>query len=85
MGRLGNNGAMTQQYLYPVVFEADEDGGFAVMCPAIPGCISQGDTVEEATENIRDAIMLCLADMRERGESIPLPTQVTTGTVAVAV
>lgn len=67
------------------MFEADEDGGFAVMCPAIPGCISQGDTIEEATANIKDAMLLCLADMRERGQALPLPTEVTTGTVAVAV
>jgi predicted RNase H-like HicB family nuclease len=67
------------------VFERDEDGGYAVMCPSIPGCISQGDTVEQATANIRDAILLCLEDMQARGEPLPLPTEVTTGIVDIAV
>jgi len=67
------------------VFERDEDGGYAVMCPSIPGCISQGETVEEATANIRDAILLNLEDMRTRGEQFPHPTEVTTGIVDIAV
>ncbi len=72
-------------HAYPVVFERDEDGGYAVMCPSIPGCVSQGDTVEQATANIRDAILLCLEDMQARGEQLPLPTEVTTGIVDIAV
>jgi predicted RNase H-like HicB family nuclease len=38
----------------------DEDGVWIVECPSIPGCVSQGITVEEAFENIKDAIQLCL-------------------------
>jgi len=42
---------------YPVVLHADtEDGGYWVECPSLPGCSSQGDTVEETLEMIRDAI-----------------------------
>lgn len=41
----------------PIVFEADSDGYF-VSCPAFQGCYSQGDTYEEAIENIKDAIRL---------------------------
>lgn len=82
---MGDNEDMSSNYTYQVVFERDEDGGYAVMCPAIAGCISQGDTIEQATENIRDAIMLCITDMRSRGEAIPTPTEVTTGSVAIAV
>ena len=57
---------------YPVVITPDlEDGGFVVECPALPGCVSEGDTVEEALENIKDAIEGCLAVMREHGDVIP--------------
>jgi predicted RNase H-like HicB family nuclease len=38
----------------------DEDGMFVTECPAIPGCISQGRTEEEALENVREAIKECL-------------------------
>ncbi len=42
---------------FKVIVEEDkEDGGFVVECPALPGCASQGDTVEEALENIKEAI-----------------------------
>lgn len=53
------------------VFEEDPDGGFVVSVPAIPGCLSQGKTFEEAKENIQEAISLCLEDMKENGEEIP--------------
>jgi antitoxin HicB len=43
-----------------------EDGGFNVSCPSLPGCHSQGDTVEEALINIREAIELCLEVLNNR-------------------
>lgn len=52
---------------YPIVVTPDtEDGGFVAECPAIPGCISEGDTIEEAIANIREAIEGCLAVLREQ-------------------
>ena len=45
---------------YRVVIEPDEDGVFVAECPALPGCISQGKTRDEALSNIREAIELCL-------------------------
>lgn len=45
----------------------DEDGWFVVECPAIPGCASQGRTEDEAIENIREAIALCLEARKEAG------------------
>jgi antitoxin HicB len=56
---------------FPVILEPDETGGFVVICPLIPGCFSQGETVEEALANIREAIQLCLEEMAMRGEEIP--------------
>jgi predicted RNase H-like HicB family nuclease len=45
---------------FNVTIDRDEDGVWVVECPAIPGCISQGNTKEEALENIKEAITLCL-------------------------
>jgi predicted RNase H-like HicB family nuclease len=47
--------------IYRVVIEKGEDFGYVIHCPAIPGCHSQGSTVEEAIENIKDAIKGCLS------------------------
>jgi predicted RNase H-like HicB family nuclease len=70
---------------YPVVVKPDaEDGGFVVECPAIPGCVSEGDTVEEAMANIRDAIAGCLAVLRDKGEPLPPPADAIIATVEVA-
>jgi predicted RNase H-like HicB family nuclease len=54
-----------------------------VTCPSLAGCYSQGDTVEEALANIKEAIELCLEDMREQGEQIPDPSGVLLGSVVV--
>jgi predicted RNase H-like HicB family nuclease len=51
-----------QVYIYQ-----DEDGKFIADCPIIPGCMSQGDTFEEAEENIKDAIRGCLEVREELG------------------
>ena len=58
-----------EKYTLPAVIEKDEYGYFA-MCPALQGCYSQGDTYEEALENIKDAIRLHIEDILERGEKI---------------
>lgn len=51
--------------IYRVVIEKGEDSGYVVHCPAIPGCHSQGNTIEEAIENIKDAIKGCLSVLEE--------------------
>jgi len=45
---------------YTVVLEPAEEGGYTVTVPTLPGCISEGDTYDEALENIKDAIQLYL-------------------------
>jgi len=50
---------------YPVVFEKNEDGGWTTTCPLLPGCISEGDTREEAKRNIKDAIHLYLRAVKK--------------------
>ena len=55
--------------LFKVILRTDlEDGGFNVSCPALPGCHSQGDTEEEAIENIKDAIIGCLEALNQRAK-----------------
>ena len=60
--------------IFTVTFDRDEDGVWVVECPSIPGCVSQGKTKEEAIENIREAIKLCLEVRAERG--MPLTIEV---------
>ena len=57
---------------YTIVLEPDvEDGGYVVHCPALAGCDSQGETKEEATENIREAIEAYLESLRK--DNLPIP------------
>jgi predicted RNase H-like HicB family nuclease len=57
-----------------VTVDRDEDGIFVAECPAIPGCVSQGKTEEEALRNIRDAIRECLAVRADRGMPLTVAT-----------
>jgi predicted RNase H-like HicB family nuclease len=56
---------------YTVVLQEEVDGRFVATVPALPGCVSQGDTRDEAISNIREAIALYYEDCREAGEEIP--------------
>ncbi len=67
--------------IYTVVFEQESDGGYVVSIPALPGCISQGDTRDEALANIREAAELYAEHFRERGE--PLPREVATAAIEI--
>ena len=58
-------------YDFKVILEPDETGGYVVSCPSLPGCYSQGESVEAALENIKEAIILCLEDMSAEGEEVP--------------
>ena len=48
-----------------VILEPSDEGGYTVVVPALPGCISEGDTREEALENIREAIELYLEPVED--------------------
>jgi predicted RNase H-like HicB family nuclease len=65
--------------IFNVTLYRDEDGIWVVGCPAIPGCISQGATREEALENIKDAIQGCLEVRAEQG----MPLTIESGQVEV--
>lgn len=56
---------------YTVVLEQESDGGYVASVPALPGCVSQGDTRAEALANIREAIELYIEDCRAASDPIP--------------
>ena len=58
-------------YRYTVILEPEADGGFHAYCPALKGCHSQGDSIEEAMANAREAIEAYLESLRAHGEPIP--------------
>ena len=65
---------------FVVTTDRDEDGVWIAHCPSIPGCVSQGESQDEALDNIRDAIQACLEVRAERG----MPLTVETHQVEVA-
>ena len=56
---------------FKVVLEPQEVGGYTVYVPTLPGCVSQGETAEEAMTNIGEAISLYLESLRERKVALP--------------
>jgi len=56
---------------YRVYLEQDEDGVFVVTCPSLPGCVSQGQTRVEATENTREAIEGYIKSLKKHGDPVP--------------
>lgn len=65
---------------FQVTIDRDEDGVWIVECPAIPGCVTQGASKDEALQNIAEAIQLCLEVRAERG----LPLTIETRQIEVA-
>ena len=68
---------------FMITLERDEDGVWVAECPSIPGCVSQGDTREEAETNIREAIVACLEVRAERGMPLTIETRSVEVPVAV--
>ena len=58
---------------YDVHMTEAEEGGYVVCCPALPGCISEGQTQEEALANIREAIQGYVECCRAHGDPLPAP------------
>jgi antitoxin HicB len=57
---------------YSVVLFPDlEDGGYTALVPTLPGCITEGDTLEDVLAMARDAIRLYIADLEAHGETVP--------------
>lgn len=69
---------------YTVLIHAAEEGGYWVEVPALPGCFSQGESMEEVLKNVREAIELHLEALREEGGALP-EEETVVGTVRVAI
>ena len=63
------------EYRYTVLFEPAEEGGFVVTCPALPGLVTEGDTLEEARVMARDAIRGYIESLRK--DHLPIPSDKT--------
>jgi predicted RNase H-like HicB family nuclease len=60
---------MTRAYTF--VFTPEPEGGFTVTCPALPGLVTYGETLQEARDMAQDAMEGLIEVMRDRGEAIP--------------
>lgn len=56
---------------FTVVIEPAEEGGYVVHAPALPGCATQGETLEEAKANAKEAVEAYLLGLRDMGQEIP--------------
>ncbi len=74
-----------KEYRYTVVFESAEEGGYCVSVPSLPGCHTHGDTLEEAREHAKEAILVYLESLQDDGEEIPVEQPDSTVTEAVEV
>lgn len=68
---------------YRVLIQQDEDGVFVAKAPGLPGCISQGNSRDEAVTNIREAITVYLESLRAHDE--PVPPEISEEVIEVAV
>jgi antitoxin HicB len=57
----------TKEYTYTVLYEPAEEGGYVVTCPALPGLVTEGDTLDEARDMARDAIRAYLESLKKTG------------------
>ena len=56
---------------YTAIFEPAEEGGYVVTVPALPGCVTEGDTFEEAVVMVKDAIKCYCSSLIKHGEPVP--------------
>ena len=78
----------SKNYSFSVVLTPVVEGGFTVSVPAIAGCFTEGDSLEEALENARDAIGLCIEQLIADGETIPIeltPSIISSVTISTSV
>jgi antitoxin HicB len=59
------------QLTYKIMLHKEPEGSYTVSVPALPGCITYGDTIEHAMQMAKEAVELYIEELRERGEDIP--------------
>jgi len=60
------------KYNLTIIIEDDEDSGYVASCPEIPGCYSQGETLDETISSMKEAIEVTIDDMVANNETIPI-------------
>ena len=68
---------------YRILLRREPEGGYTIIVPSLPGCITYGDTIEEAIEMAKEAIELYLESLREHGEEIPTEEETLEYTLTV--
>ncbi len=68
---------------YQAVFERADDGTVFAYVPDLPGCTSWGATLEEARENVREAIALWITVAKEKGMELPTPSTIAAAAIDV--
>ncbi|MBI5188921.1 MAG: type II toxin-antitoxin system HicB family antitoxin [Nitrospirae bacterium] len=68
---------------YNLIFSPEPEGGFTVIVPSLPGCVTYGKTLQEAKKMVRDAIWGYLESLRKHGESIPSNAETFVSTVDI--
>jgi len=76
---------MENVFTFPVIYEEAPEGGFVVSMPTLPGCHTQGETLEEAERNIKEAIEVYLESLQADGSGLPRESSVYQSMVKVAV
>ncbi|WP_456474646.1 type II toxin-antitoxin system HicB family antitoxin [Candidatus Pyrohabitans sp.] len=60
-----------KQLTYRILLRKEPEGGYTVIVPSLPGCVTYGDTIEEAIQMAKEAIELYIESLREHGEELP--------------
>ena len=75
---------LTKQLLsFSVIYEESPEGGYVASVPTLPGCHTQGETIEETEKNIQEAIELYLESLEAHNESIPRERRILHGKIEV--
>jgi len=68
---------------YRILLRKEPEGGYTAMVPSLPGCITYGDTIEEAIEMAKEAIKLYIESLKNHGEEVPTEEKTLEYTLSV--
>ena len=69
--------------IYRILLRKEKEGGYTVIVPSLPGCVTYGDTIEEAIEKAKEAIELYIESLKAHGEEIPTEEDTLEYTVSI--
>ncbi|PNR93612.1 MULTISPECIES: type II toxin-antitoxin system HicB family antitoxin [unclassified Petrotoga] len=70
---------------YRILLKKEAEGGYTVIVPVLPGCVTHGDTIEEAIKMAKEAIQLYIESLQEHGEEIPSEDETIEYTITVEI